>query len=208
MTVQTDLQKTEIWDAYYTETDPELREKLLSDGCKMTPDDKLNSLRRDLWSLRYTDPKDEKHRVDQLLWQCVNFLCIYQMSGLRFMRAKGAKEVRGALRTMGFKQAESCGSAGREELYREFRNAAQRYFSISRGDKSYRKKCFGILSMNTKECREKLAKDAWRLSEGVSKRFHLQKELEPFSRAVKDEFFAAVPEAQALWDQCETRRKQ
>lgn len=200
--MRTAPRQSEIWDAYYEQTDPELREKLLSEGLEIDPADQLNGLRRTLWHLRYTDPRNEKHRVDQLLWQCVNLLCIYKISAPHFLRASGAKEVRSAMQTMGFVQAASCGSAGSTELYREFRNAAQCYLSISSDDKSYRKKYFGMASMNTAECREKLARDLWRLSEGVPERFQLQQELELFSRAMRDQFFAAVPEAQALWDQC------
>ena len=196
------LQRTGIWDAYYEETDPETRKKLLSDGCEMEPDDGLNLLRRDLWALRYTDPKDAGHRVDRLLWQCVNLLCIYRMAGPRFLRGNAGKEVRGAMQSMGFCQAEACGEAGRGELYREFRNAARRYFSVSSSGKSYRKKLFGIVSMNGGECRKKLAEDAFLLSAGIAERFGLREELEPFSRAVKDEFFTFDPDAQALWDEC------
>lgn len=201
--MQTAPQPAGIWDTYYSETDPERRAQLLSAGCSAEPDDGLNRLRRSLWDLRYTDPADKTHRVDQLLWQCVNLLCLYKMSGPRFLRKNGAKEVCAAMHTMGFEEAEACGEEGKNELYREFRNAAQRYFSVSCGDsKSYRKKYFGIVSINDKELREKLAKDAWRLSEGVKDRFPLPEDMNLFFRAVKDEFFASAPDAQMLWDKC------
>ena len=200
--MQTTLRQTEVWDTYYAETDPEERAKLLDDGCEAEPGDGLNELRRSLWELRYTDPQNAGHRVDQLLWQCVNLLCVYKMCGPPFLRGNGAKEVRGAMRTMGFEQAAAWGEAGSEELYREFRNAARRYFSVSNGAKSYRKKYFGIVSMSSGECGEKLARDAWRLSEGLGERFHLERELAVFSRAVKDEFFSFTADAQVLWDRC------
>lgn len=196
------LQQTGIWDAYYEETDPERRRELLLDGCGAAPSDRLNALRISLWNLRYTDPKDEKHRVDRLLWQCVNLLCIYKMSGPPFLRKNGAGEIREALRTMGFEQAAAFGEAGSGELYREFRNGARRYFSVSAEGKSYRKKYFGLAAMNGRECTEKLARDAWRLSDGVKIRFSVGEELAVFSRAVKDEFFAYAGDAQALWDRC------
>lgn len=200
--VQNVVRQTEIWDTYYAETDPERRKELLSDGCGMEPEDGLNDLRRSLWEFRYTDPEHADHRVDRLLWQCVNLLCIYKMCGPLFLRGNGAKGVRGAMRAMGFEQAAAWGEAGSEELYREFRNAARRYFSVSIGDKSYRKKYFGIVSMSDGECGEKLARDAWRLSEGLRERFRLESEFEPFPKAVKDEFFSFTADAQALWDRC------
>lgn len=191
-----------IWDAYYRETDPEVRRRLLQSSCEAQPEDGLNALRRALWDLRYTDPGHPGHRVDRLLWQCVNLLCVYKLCGPGFRRKGGAKEVRDAMRTMGFEEARPYGGPGREELYREFRNALRRYFSACRSDRSYRKKYFGIFSMNDRERGEKLARDAWRLSVGIGERFGLRQELEPFSRAVKDQFFASVAEPQALWDGC------
>lgn len=205
--MQTVLQQAGIWDTYYAETDPEHRRQLLADGCAMEPDDGLNDLRCSLWNLRYQDPENKGHRVDQLLWQCVNLLCVYKMSGPRPLRERGAKEVRGALHTMGFEQAAACGEAGSAELYREFRNAAHRYFFVSSGDKSYRKKYFGIVPMSDSECAEKLARDAWRLAEGLKERFHLQRELDLFSQAVKDEFFVSIANAQVLWNQYTERQK-
>lgn len=202
VTTQAALQPTEIWDNYYEETDPERRKKLLSDGCGDDPENDRNALRRSLWELRYTDPKAEGHRVDRLLWQFVNILCIYRTSGPNFLRKKGEKEIREAIKTMGFQEASSLGEEGNEELYREFRNTARRYFNACNGDKSYRKKYFGIVPINAAECSEKLARDAWRLSVGAEERFHLECELALLSRAVKDEFFAFEPEAQRLWDRC------
>ena len=205
--MQEDPRQTGIWDTYYAETDPEIRKQLLDDGCGMKPDDGLNALRRSLWNLRYTDPQNADHRVDRLLWQCVNLLCIYKMAGPCFLRKSAAKEVRDAMQTMGFEQAAACGEAGGRELYLEFRNTARRYFNVSRADRSYQKKYFGIVSMKSDECAEKLAKDAWRLSEGVEERFCLRQELELFSKAVRDEFFASAVNAGALWDRCAAMRR-
>lgn len=203
MTTQAALQPAEIWDIYYRETDPERRKELLSDGSGDEPGNDRNALRRSLWNLRYTDPKAEGHRVDRLLWQFVNILCIYRMSGPGFLRKNGEKEIREAIKTMGFQEASSLGEEGYEELYREFRNAARRYFTVCNGDKSYRKKYFGIVPISGAECSEKLARDAWRLSVGVEERFHLESELTLLSKAVKDEFFAFAPDdAQRLWDRC------
>ena len=201
MTMQTVTQQTDVWDAYYAETDPELRKQLLEDGCEAAPDEKLNALRRELWNFRYTDPKDSKHRVDRLLWQCVNFVCIYRMSAPPFLRKGGERDVKKALAEMGLELAEAYGEAGRAELYREYRNATQRYLSISYNDKYYRKKYFGILSMKNEECKGKMAEDIWKLSIGVIERFHLQNQLELFSRAVRDEFVSFIPDAQKLLEQ-------
>lgn len=200
--MQAVMQKTGIWDTYYEETDPERRRELLSEGSETEPEDELTSLRQRLWDLRYTDPKDPGHRIDRLLWQFVNILCIYRMSGPGFLRKNSEKEVREAIETMGFEEASALGEAGTEELYREFRNAARRYFAACSGDRAYRKKYFGIVSMSGGEAGEKLARDAWRLSEGVRERFHLGEEFRPLSRAVKDEFFAFSSDAQRLWDRC------
>lgn len=202
MASQTALPRTGAWDTYYEETDPERRRAILSEAGASEAENNLNDLRERLWNLRYRDPGSPGRRVDLLLWQFVNLLCIYRTSGPGFLRKSGEKEIRGAMRGMGFEEAAALGDEGGEELYREFRNAARRYFSACEGDKAYRKKYFGIVTMNGGEYGEKLARDAWRLSEGVEGRFHLEKELGVLSRAVKDEFFAFAPDAQELWDRC------
>lgn len=208
MAMQKTAQRAGDWDAYYAETDPEVRAALLSDACKAEPEEKLNALRGALWDLRYTDPKNRSRRIDRLLWQCVNLLCIYRMSGPPFLRKGAAKDLQSAVGEMGFEQAAAYGEAGRGELYREFRNAAQRYFAASYDDKSYRKKYFGLYSMKSGECKEKLAEDVWRLSTGIEKRFPRQgEELGLFSRAVKDAFCAFFPDAQTLLEKSDAAHR-
>ncbi|HCR44494.1 MAG TPA: hypothetical protein DIV41_07920 [Ruminococcaceae bacterium] len=188
------------WSSYYSETDPERRMEILCAGSEENPSDKLVPLRHALWELRYSDPQDPKHRVDQFLWQFVNILCVYRMSGSRFFQKKGEKEIRQIMETMGFSEAAGFGAEGERELYWEFRNAARRYFTACLNDKSYRKKYFGIAAMKQDETDKKLAGDAWKLSEGAAERFNLTDEIKPFTQAVRDEFFSIVPDASGLWE--------
>lgn len=203
MQQQTFQDPTAVWENYYAELDPEQRKKLLEHGCQIQPEDPLNPLRRELWELRYTDPKNPQHRVDSLLWQCVNLLYIYKASGPRFLRKSGVKEIQTAAESMGESAAKPFGQEGLTALYWEFRNAARRYFTVCSGDKSYHKRAFGILSISKEEARKKLTRDAWRLSEGLASRFNLHAELHLFSRAVKDEYFAEEEDAPKLWELCE-----
>lgn len=203
MQQQTFQDPTAVWENYYAELDPEQRKKLLEQGCQVQPEDPLNPLRRELWELRYTDPKNPQHRVDSLLWQCVNLLYIYKASGPRFLRKSGVKEIQTATESMGESAAKPFGQEGLTALYWEFRNAARRYFTVCSGDKSYHKRAFGILSISKEEARKKLTRDAWRLSEGLASRFNLHAELHLFSRAVKDEYFAEEEDAPKLWELCE-----
>ena len=199
--------QSKVWYAYYEETDPDRRMKILSEGLKKEPDNKLIPLRRSLWKLRYSDPQNPAHRIDQLLWQIVNILCVYRMSRLRFSRKNGGKEIRQIIKTMGFEEASAFGDAGKQELYLEFRNAAHRYFAACGNDKSYHKKYLGIVTIKPDEVTKKLARDAWRLSEGIEERFPMGQDYKLFSTAVQDEFFSLFTNARELWAESASLQK-
>ncbi|WP_181006075.1 DUF6553 family protein, partial [Clostridium sp. 2-1] len=66
---------------YFAELDPDLRGKLLERYSEANPQDADIGLLRTLWTLRYTDPKNAGQRVDTFLWQMINLICLYRVSG-------------------------------------------------------------------------------------------------------------------------------
>lgn len=188
-------------NAYYAELDPEVRLQQLKALCAQQPDSALSSLRKALWKQRYEAP-GQSGRVDTFLWQCVNLLAVYRMDALKPLRKSGGQEVRAAVQAMGVEKAAALGESGEAALQREFGNAVRRYLSVSAQDRSYRRRWFGIVRVGDEECAQKLARDAWRLSEGIRTRFSPGKEWEPFAEGAKDAFFALNPDAEALWCRC------
>jgi hypothetical protein len=187
------MEKEALRETYFAELDPDLRKELLEQYREADPQDAEIDLFRRLWTLRYTDPKDTKHRVDTFLWQIVNIMCLYRLSN--FFSKGTEKEIDAAMETLGFSDAAEYGDAGREYLYLEFRNAARRYFGTC-DNKSYGKKLMGIVTMNENQRRDKMAREVWRLTEGLPERFETSDDMALFCRAVRDEFIAQCPDGE------------
>lgn len=198
-------EKQALQQTYFNELDPELRLEVLKRYRESHPQDADLVLYQKLWDLRYTDPKNPKQRVDSFLWQIINLMCLYRVS--RFFSKGTEKEISAAMKTLGFSEAAGYGDAGRETLYLEFRNAARRYFGTC-DHKAYGKKLMGIVTMNDKERREKMAREVWQLTEGLSDRFETGGDMALFCKAVRDEFVEECPDgAKLLSEQRERRRK-
>ncbi len=194
-------QQDKILTQYYAILDPSKRKEVLKAYIDAFPEDKLNTLRKELWTLRYTDPKTKTDSVDLFLWQCVNLLYIYKTSGMVLFNKSGTKEILKLRTTMGYEQAQKYGSEGQKILYQEFLNATQRYYQVCSRDKHYRKKLFGIAVMRGDEYQKKLTQDAWRLAQGLKEKFNINKEMEPFCKAAKDAYFKFEPQAEKLWEE-------
>lgn len=198
-------EKEVLKQTYFNELDPELRLEMLKRYSESYPQDADLVLYQKLWDLRYTDPKNPKQRVDSFLWQIINLMCLYRVS--RFFSKGTEKEIEAAMKTLGFSDAAGYGDTGRETLYLEFRNAARRYFGTC-DHKAYGKKMMGIVTMNDKERRDKMAREVWQLTEGLSDRFETSGDMALFCKAVRDEFVEECPDgAKQLSEQRERRRK-
>ena len=189
--------------AYFAELDPELRGELLERYGEANPQDADTDLLRKLWTLRYTDPKNAKQRVDTFLWQIINLMCLYRLSN--FFSKGTEKEIDAAMETLGFSDAAGYGDAGREVLYLEFRNAAQRYFETC-DNKSYGKKLMGIVTMSENQRRDKMTREVWQLTEGLSGRFETNDDMALFCKAVRDEFIDQCPDGEKRLKQQEEHR--
>ncbi len=195
------------WNQYYEETNPERRKEFLERTENQSADSGDDLLRRKLWDLRYIDPDDPERRVDLFLWQCVNLLCLYKTSGFLCFRKSAMRELQKTRATMGFDLAEEFGESGKRLLYLEFRNAIRRYFGTC-SDRSFRKKIFGVMTMDENEWQDKIAGNAWQLSVGLPERFHMIAEFALFSDAVHDEYFAQYPHSEERWQKFgDTQRK-
>ena len=178
-------QAPDVREQYFAVLDPERRKELLDAYAETDPADA--ALLEELWTLRYTDPKNPRQRVDTYLWQIVNLITLARMA--RFISGGTAREIKAAMKTLGFATADHYGEAGRKTLYLEFRNAAQRYFSTC-DSKSYGRKLMGLMSANDDERATKTAREVWQLTEGLPGRFETDQDMALFCKAVRDEYVA------------------
>ncbi|HHV31606.1 MAG TPA: hypothetical protein GXX74_04250 [Clostridiales bacterium] len=190
-------------ETYFAELDPGRRKELLERFSRDHPQDAEVPLFQTLWSLRHVDPKNAEHPVDTFLWQIVNLISLYRVPG--FFSGGTEKEIRAAMDALGFSAVAKYGDKGREILYLELRNAARRYFSTCES-KSYGKKLMGIVTMNESERRDKLAREVWQLTEGLSRRFETDEDMALFRKAVRDEFIVQYPDGEERLERQEKRR--
>ena len=184
---------TPAWNEYYRELEPEKRAQILERLLIEEPDDGSNSFRKRLFSLRYLNGDDPKPSVDRYLWQCVNFVQLYDTS--RIFRKNGRKETQRFLFENGYYEVSSAGPEGEKALYWEIRNAAKRYFKTCSGTE-YRRALFGLLSPGSGDQKRQMCLDTWKMTEGIAQRLELSDTLVLWTSAVMDEYRLTDPQAE------------
>ena len=191
----------ECWKEFYKELDPDRRRELYKTAVQENEDDGANAFREELMELRYTDPRDSSHKVDNFLWKIV--ILPGYMRPMYFSKAIGEREIKGVIRELGLENAEDWDETKRSAAYWEYRNTAARYLSTCEGP-SYAKKLFGTMHSTDEEKLAKTAKDFYSMAVLVPAKYGAEKELELFIRALKDAFLAYSPDAPGLWRAMET----
>ena len=187
----------ESWKEFYEEMDPDRRKAIYEVNLKNLEDDGANALRGELIDLRYTDPRDPKHRVDNFLWQMV--ILPGFLRPIYFIKAVGEREIRGIIRDLGLSGAGDWDEAKRHAAYWEYRNAADRYLSTCTGP-GYAKKLFGMMASSDEEKLARTARDLYSMAVTVPEKYGRQKELELFTSALKDSFITSSSDAERAWN--------
>ena len=178
------------WSEYYRELEPDQRAMILERLLAKVPDDGSNRFRKMLFARRYLEEGSESPSVDRYLWQCVNFVQLYDSS--RFFKKGSRKEVMSFLNGNGYNEAMESGPAGEKALYWEIRNAAKRYFKTC-GGSDYRRAIFGLLSPGKEDQKKQMCLDTWKMSIGVGQRLDITKNLSLWKKAVLDEYEQTDP---------------
>ena len=187
----------ESWKEFYEELDPDKRKALYEEGLKKLEDDGANAFRAELMKLRYTDPRNASHRVDNFLWQMV--ILPGFLRPIYFFKPVGEREVRAVIRELGLEGAEDWDEAKRRAAYWEYRNAADRYLSTCTGP-GYAKKLFGMMASSDEEKLARTARDLYSMAVTVPEKYGRQKELELFTSALKDSFITSSSDAERAWN--------
>ena len=194
----------ECWKEFYREMDPERRRQLYSEVIQEHADDGANALRRELLDLRYIDPKNSSHRVDNFIWQIV--LLPGLLRPIYFIKAAGEREIRGIIKALGLENAGKWDEAERGAAYWEYRNAAALYLTTCTGP-GYAKKVFGIMQSTDEEKLNKTAGDFYSMTVTVPERYGVEKEMELFTSALRDTFRSSSGAAEQAWQVTEYMKK-
>ena len=190
--------QSDLWNDYYAELEPSKRRQMFPEILAQVEDDGLGQLRKDLFDLRHTDPKDPSNEVDLFLWEIV-VLPAYKDS---MFKKLAKKQMDRTMHNLGFDLAEKYGEKGKTALYWEFRNTAERFLMTCRSS-SYGKKFFGFIATDDKDRQLKCTRDIWMMTSLVPRRMGMEKELEVLTEALKDAFFLSDPEAQERYENLE-----
>ena len=177
---------TEHLDSYYEELDPVKRlDYLKAHEAAAGSDDPVLSYRKELYSYRYTDPKDPSRKVDHFMMALLTFMYLFKRGVL--FPGLYTKEVRGLIKDMERDERVHADEDMADAFKLEVRNAVRRYFDTCKSD-SYHKKFFGIQHSTADEKETQRCLDTWRMSVGVANRLGLKDEMALFCQAVDEEY--------------------
>ena len=186
------------WEAWYKETDPEIRLQMLPALIASQKDDGLNMWRLRLFGIRHklslqpdgmtaASTAEGEGSVDRYLWQFVNFSQIAGTS--RLLRFLNRREVIRTLQELGITQAVQDGPAGEEAAYLEVGNATRRFLKACQNE-TYGRSLFGLIPSTAKERQVLAYREIMKVTEELPERLGLTQEMALWTRAVRDAYAA------------------
>ena len=153
---------TPIIAAYYKETDPMKRQRLLDKSIENGEDPEGNAIRKELWEIRYAEKssaaKDSRADGYLGLWMTMEFNK-YQ-AGRALAKRRITKEMKKWTEKLKFSEFQNAEDPLRQELfYRECVHMVYTYLKLSRDDKNYNSYLMGLLRMKKENAEEKMKKD-------------------------------------------------
>ncbi len=197
--------------AFFRELSPRER-RLMLDELKRTGeiDEATGEFCDRLYEIRYSDPKDPQHRVDNWLWKIVYLPGLYKKKGL--LKRAVSNEYKSAVRDLNLEDIDSLDDNEKLCLYLEFRNAAKRYLSTCEGA-NYASRLMGFRKATPEEKKEKACEDIWMSSRGLVRAYEKINggsgegdRLELWCRALRDELFQYDPAAKFHYEELENRQ--
>ena len=176
------------WNAFYAEMNPVRRREMMEELFTTEPDDGANRYRRFLFNVRHGDGKKKSGELDKFLFQFVNLVQIYRSS--KFFRKSAKREVEKLMRELMWKDAALYGEAGERALYWEMRNAATRYLKTCESS-GYNRALFGMMASGEDGRKDRICREIWQITTGLSTRTGLDEELLVWRRAVTDAYIAS-----------------
>lgn len=179
---------TPIIAAYYRESDPLKRKKLLEKAVASGEDTEENAVRREIWETRYGNGTDggKTERADNFmaLWMTLEFHRDADKKWFAIKRAR--KEIMKHLERLKFQELSGRSEMHRELLYRECVHLVTVYMELCEKDKSYNNLLCGLVSMSKERSREKLQEDLLSTAVRLPAALQLEKELELLTKAAKE----------------------
>lgn len=175
------------WYSFYSEPDPMRRRRMLKELLLSEADDGANQYRLLLFNVRYGDETKNSSELDRFLFQFVNMVQVYRSA--RIFRKNARREVEKLMKQLLWSDAMRYGEAGKNALYWELRSAAMRYFKTCESS-GYNRGLFGMVASGDASRKDRICRDVWQMTTGLTERCGLQEELDIWNRAVTDAYYA------------------
>lgn len=184
--------------AYYREEDALKRRALLEKSIAAGEEPEANSIRKELWEIRYSEVVDKKERADGYLkmWMALEF---NRDAGKRFFGQKNArKEITKNLNQLKFREFQEKSELHKEMLYRECCHMVKLYMSLCEKDRSYNSILCGIMTMKSDSSRAKLQKDIYETAILLPTELKMEEELGIITAAAREVYNAYFQEEDLL----------
>lgn len=175
------------WHSFYSEPDPMRRRRMLQELLLSETDDGANQYRLLLFNARHGDEKKNSSELDRFLFQFVNMVQVYRSA--RIFRKNARREAEKLMKELLWADAARYGEAGECALYWELRNAAMRYFKTCESS-GYNRGLFGMVASGDDSRKDRICREIWQMTTGLTERCGLQSELSIWNRAVTDAYYA------------------
>lgn len=186
-----------VWpETYYRETDRQKR-KLLLEEHGSTRQDPADSLRMELWELRYQRRKGLPEGVDFFIRSWMELYFISKKPG-KIHRKSHLKTLEQVKKDLGFSLAGEYGDLGEEVLYQELCNGIRLYVELCRRDSKYNSALLGILKLKPERLIQKIAGEFWQIAVEIPEKYGMEEEFAVFRRACGDVFREEFPEAEKI----------
>ena len=183
---------------YFRELSPRDRRLMLDDMEDL--DHETRTICTELYTRRYTDPKDPEHRVDNWLWKIVFLPGLYKKKGM--LKKAVANESGSALADLRLEDAASMSDIEKTCLYLEFRNAARRYLSTC-NSANYASKMMGLRKASPEEKKKRACEDIWMASRGLALASGMEEKFDLWCQALRDELMQYDSAAEKHYNELE-----
>lgn len=186
--------------AYYRESNPLKRKKLLDMSIAQGEEAEENAIRKELWEMRYSAQIDKgsPDRADGLLafWMLLEFNKNAEKRWGGVKRAR--KEAMNNLEKLHFVELMNKSPLHEELLYRECEHMVNLYVELCKTDKSYSSMLSGLINMKKESIEEKLKNDIVNVGIHLPKALGMEEEMKLFTKATKEVYQRHFPEFQSI----------
>ncbi len=186
--------------AYYREGDALKRKALLEQSIAAGEEPEVNSIRKELWEIRYSETADQNSRADGYLklWMALEF---NRDAGKRWFGQKSArKEIVKNLDLLKFQEIKARSELHKELLYRECCHLVNLYMNLCAQDKTYNSMICGIMTMNSDSSKAKLKRDIYETAVVLPRELKMEEELGIITEAAREAYREHFPDESRLAD--------